>query len=313
MPIRSYQTGDEHAQSEIYNAVASALPGFKPSTAAEIARRYSGADPDPGSRYFAVVNGEVVGYAVFSPNGRISSPWCLLGAEAFREPLLETLLAEMRNRGLTEAWAAYRGDWSPVLDFLREHGFTEKRTMINYVAELSRLPAPERLPSNRLIEPLKREDLRQLIALEPSLFADIDEQAFERFYWCNAFYDFPESLFALKDGERGKVLGAFLLVLSDRFADPIKIDPAMPCFRLGAFGTERERHKRVTGLFSCVFAAQAEGEALLSSALTLLGGRSPLTHLAAQAPSDAGSLCEWYDRLFQRQGSFPILSRRLTS
>jgi hypothetical protein len=313
MPIRSYQTGDEQAQSEIYNAVACALPGFKPSTAAEIARRYSGADSDPGSRYFAVVNGEVVGYAVFSPNGRISSPWCLPGAEAFREPLLETLLAEMRNRGLTEAWAAYRGDWSPVLDFLREHGFTEKRTMINYVAELSRLPAPERLPSNRLIEPLKREDLRQLIALEPSLFADIDEQSLERFFWSNAFYGFPESLFALKDAERGKLVGAFLLVVNDRFADPTKIDSAMPCFRLGAFGTERERHKRVTGLFSCVFADQAEGEALLSSARASLAGQSPLTHLAAQAPSDDDSLCGWYDRLFQRQGSFPILSRRLTS
>ena len=36
----------------------------------------------------------------------------------------------------------------------------------------------------------------------------------------------------------------------------------MPCFRLGAFGTERERHKRVTGLFSCVFADPAEGNLL---------------------------------------------------
>ena len=71
MPIRSYQTGDEHAQSEIYNAVAGSLPGFKPSTAAEIARRYQGDDPDPKSRYFAVENGEVVGYAVFGPNGRV--------------------------------------------------------------------------------------------------------------------------------------------------------------------------------------------------------------------------------------------------
>ena len=200
-----------------------------------------------------------------------------------------------------------------MLDFLREHGFIEKRTMINYVAELSRLPAPEPLPANRRIEPLKHEDLRQLIALEPGLFADTDEPELERFYWSNPFYSFPESLFALKDGEHGKVLGAFLLVVNDRFADPTKIDSAMPCFRLGAFGTERERHKRVTGLFSCVFADQADGEVLLSSALASLDGRSPLTHLAAQAPSDAVSLCGWYDRFFERQGSFPILSRRLTN
>ena len=113
--------------------------------------------------------------------------------------------------------------------------------------------------------------------------------------------------------ERGKLLGAFLLVVSDRFADPTKIDAAMPCFRLGAFGTERERHKRVTGLFSCVFADQAEGEVLLAAALGSQAGRSGLTHIAAQAPSDAVSLCCWYDRFFQRQGSFPILSRRLSS
>ena len=313
MSIRSYQMGDEDAQSEIYNAVAGSLPGFKPSTAAEIARRYQGADPDPGSRYFAVENGAVVGYAAFGSNGRISYPWCLPEAHAYRGPLLEAVLNEMRNRGLAEAWTAYRGDWAPVLDFLREHGFTEKRTMINYVAELSRLPAPERLPSNRLIEPLKHEDLRDLIALEPCLFADIDTQVLERFYWNSPFYSFPASLFALKDGGRGKILGAFLLVVSDRFADPTKIDSAMPCFRLGAFGTERERHKRVSGLFSCVFADQTHGDVLLSSALSSLGGQAPLSHLAAQAPSDAGSLCGWYDRLFQRQGSFPILSRRLTS
>jgi hypothetical protein len=311
MAIRMYLPGDEQAQAEIYNAVAGSLPGFKPSTAAEIARRYQGADPDPESRYFAVENGQVVGYAVFAPNGRISSPWCLPGAEAYREPLLGTVLAEMRKRGIAEAWAAYRGNWFPVLDFLREHGFIEKRTMINYVAVMSRLSAPASLPSNRLIEPFKPEDLPQLIALEPGLFADVDGRDLERFYWSNPFYGFPKSLFALKDRERGKLVGAFLLVISDGFADPTKIDPAMPCFRLGAFGTERERHKRVTGLFSCVFADQAEGDVLLSSALVSLATPSPLTHIAAQAPSDAGSLCGWYDRFFERQGSFPILSRRL--
>jgi hypothetical protein len=254
-----------------------------------------------------------VGYAAFGSNGRISFPWCMPDAETYREPLLEAVLTEMRERGLDEAWAAYRNNWYPVLEFLHEHGFIVKRTMINYVAELSRLPAPERLPSNQRIEPLEHEDLGQVIALEPGLFADTDEQALERFYWSNPFHSFPESLFVLKDAERGKILGAFLLVVDDRFADPTKIDSAMPCFRLGAFGTERERHKRVTGLFSCVFADQADGEVLLSSAIASLAAQSPLTHLAAQVPSDAVALCNWYDRFFERQGSFPILSRRLTS
>ena len=313
MTIRTYQPGDEQAQAEIYNAAVSSLPGFKPASAAEITRRYHGADPDSGSRFYAIENGHVVGYAVFGANGRISAPWCLPGAEACRQPLLATVLSEMHTRGLREAWAAYRGDWSPVLDLLRQRGFVDKHTMINYVVDVSRLPAPAELPATRQIEPLKPDDLPHVIALDSSLFADMSTQEIEQFYWHNPFYNFRDSLFALKDRERDQVVGAFLTVVCDRFADPTKIDSAMPCFRLGAFGTERERHKRVNGLFSCVFAKEAEGDLLLSQARALLGRVPSLTHMAAQAPSDAVSLCGWYDRFFDRQGSFPILSRRLVS
>ena len=206
-----------------------------------------------------------MGYAVFGSNGRVSYPWCLPGSEAVREPLLDAVLAEMTKRGLPQAWAAYRGDWSPVLDFLRQHDFTEIRTMINYVADLSRLPSQNPLPSNRLVARLEPEDLPQLIALAPDLFRDVDARQLEQFYWHHPFYNFPESLFAWKDGGSGEILGVYLLVVSDRFADPTKIDAAMPCFRLGAFGTERERHKRVNGLFSCVFADEAEGKLLLTA------------------------------------------------
>ena len=311
MPIRSYQTGDEHVQARIYNEAAGSLPGFKPATADEIARRYQPADP--GTRYYAVEDGEVVGYALFGSNGRVSYPWCLPGAEPAREPLIETVLTDMRSRRLPEAWAAYRADWSPVLDFLCQHDFSEKRAMINYVADLSRLPSRDHLPSNRVIARMEREELPQLIALAPGLFSDVDAQTLERFYWDNPFYKFPENLFALKDRNSGEILGVFLLVANERFADPTKIDAAMPCFRLGAFGTERERHKRVNGLFSCVFVDEPEGELLLTASFGLQASRPGLNHVAAQAPSDAVALCAWYDRYFQRQGSFPILSRRLSS
>ena len=107
------------------------------------------------------------------------------------------------------------------------------------------------------------------------------------------------------------MLGASLLVTSDRFADPSKIDAAMPCFRLGAFGTERERHKRINGLFSCVFLDEAEGELLLSAPDWSRARQAGLTHVAAQAPSDSPALCAFYDRHFQRQGAFPILARHL--
>jgi hypothetical protein len=122
---------------------------------------------------------------------------------------------------------------------------------------------------------------------------------------------FSQSLVALKDAGRGAIRGVGLLVVNDRFADPTKIDAAMPCFRLGALGTEGERHKRVNGLFSAVFADGSEGELLLSWLVGTRARPAGLTHLAAQAPSDAPSSCDWYDRFFQRQGSFPILSRRL--
>ena len=313
MTIRSYQTGDEHAQARIYNTAAGVLPSFKPSNPEEIARRYKPGDPNSTTGYYAIENSDVVGYAAFGSNGRVSYPWCLPGAESHQEPLLETVLAAMQVRGLSEAWAAYRSDWVSVLDFLRTHGFHDKRMTINYVVEVSRLPASDRLPSNRLIEPLKQDDLPRLIALGSGLFAGVNGKELEQFYWSNSFYRFPENLFALKDAESHQILGVFLLVVDNRFADPSKIDAAMPCFRLGAFGAERERHKRVTGLFSCVFTDPDDGQVMLSAAMGSLANNSQLTHIAAQAPSDAVALCGWYDCFFERQGSFPILSRRLTS
>jgi hypothetical protein len=311
MPIRSYQPGDEQAQAFIYNTAADSLPAFKPSSPEEIARRLGAVDPDPGSRLYAVEGGEVVGYAVFCPSGRISYPWCRPGSEEVREPLLDAILGEMSRRGMPEAWATYRADWSAILDFLRKHGFDEKRQMINYVAEISRLPDRGELPDDRVIEPMGRDDLPQLAALSPRYFAGLEPRSLEAFFWANPFIDFSQSLYALKERRTGGLLGACLLVISDRFADPTKIDPAMPCFRLGTFGTERERHKRVNGLFSCIFADEAEGELLLRAPDWQRARESGLTHVAAQAPSDAPALCAFYDRVFQRQGAFPILSRLL--
>src|SRR4051812_112053 len=119
MRIRPYQPGDEVAQAAIYNAAAGRLPHFKPATADEIARRYRSAEADPATRFYAVEDGRVVGYAVFDPNGRLSYPWCLEGHDAARDPLLEAVLTAMTGRALTEARAAYRADWSPVLVYFR--------------------------------------------------------------------------------------------------------------------------------------------------------------------------------------------------
>ena len=262
-------------------------------------------------RFYATENGEVVGYAVFSPFGRVSFPWCLPGAEILREPLLDAMIAEMKKRNIADAWAAYRADWSPVLEFLCKHEFIEKCAMVNFVAEISNLHAADHLPVNRVVEHLQRDDLPRVVKLTPALFADTDLRALDRFLWENPFYNFPERLLALKEPRTGEIHAVSLLVSDGRFADPSKIDSSMPCFRLGAFGTERERHKRVNGLFSCVFRDEGDADLLLHAALATTSGRSNLTFLAAQAPSDSPALCHWYDRHFQRQGSFPILSRKL--
>ena len=216
----------------------------------------------------------------------------------------------MSERGCPEAWLAYRADWSPVLDFFREHRFTPLREMVNYISELAPLPrAP--IPEGQVIAPLVREELPQLLALGKGLIAEDDPDALAEFFWENPFFP-AESLYALESPDGGKLRGAALVVGNLGYADPTAIDAAMPCFRLGALGTERDRHKRINGMFSCMFEDEAAAEALLAEAVRRLE-HAGLTHIAAQAPSDRPELITFYDRWFRRQGAFPILARRLSS
>src|SRR5688500_9180510 len=106
MTIRTSQPGDEAAQVGLYNEAAGELPKFKPATLDGVRRRSRAADFDPGARFFAVEDGQAVGYATFQPNGRVSYPWCRKGHERHAGPLFEAALQEMRRRGLTAAFAA---------------------------------------------------------------------------------------------------------------------------------------------------------------------------------------------------------------
>jgi hypothetical protein len=309
MIIRHYRPGDEEAQARVYNEAAGALPGFKPASAAEVARRYQGADPDPAAKFYAERGGAVVGYAVFNPNGRISYPWCLPGAEDLRLPLLNAVLAGLSARGVPEAWAAYRADWHGVGAFLREHRFAVKREMINYVAPLADLPR-DAAPAGRVVCGVERHETGAIPALDREVFpGDAAAEPLARFYWENPYFR-PDSLFALRRAEDGGFVAATLAIANASYADPTKIDPAMPCFRLGALGTEGERHKRVNGMFSVVFRDEADGATLLAEAARRFE-REGLTHVAAQAPSDAPRLVAFYDRHFRRQGAFPIYARPL--
>jgi hypothetical protein len=88
----------------------------------------------------------------------------------------------------------------------------------------------------------------------------------------------------------------------------------MPCFRLGAIGTEIERTKRVNGLFSFVVEPTTDigvaGRYLLAEACDRLD-RAGLTHVAAQCSSDRTRELEFYRKYFQTQNAFPIFVRKL--
>ena len=182
--------------------------------------------------------------------------------------------------------------------------------MINYVAELSRLPRAA-VPEGWVVAPMERGELAEVRAMGEGIFSEESFESLEEFYWGNPYFA-PESLFVVKGEADGEILGAAQVIDNPEYADPTKLDAAMPCFRLGTLGTERERHKRVRGMFSCIFTDEPAGEVLLAEAVRRME-RAGLTHVAAQVSSTPARMTHFYDRYFTRQGSFPILSRRLAA
>lgn len=311
MEIRPYKPGDEFAQADIFNDVAASLPGFKPAAAADLRRRWEGPDAQAMLRLYAVDEAaRIVAYVTLNANGRLSYPWCLPGHEKAREPLLTEALAAASRRGLERVWTTYRDDWTPVLAFFMAAGFRHECDQINYVADLHDLPVSSRA-KNRMFCPMSRDEFRQISQIAGNLFQQTDPFLLAHYYADNDFFS-PSSVFAINDTSDGHLRGVGLVISDPRYADPTQIDPRMPCFRLGVFGTESERHKRVKGLVSFLFKDIEDGVALLGEAARRLraGG---LIHAAAQVSSNAGHLVAFYDAYFKRQGSFPILSRDLAA
>jgi hypothetical protein len=312
MNIRTFQPGDDAGQVGIYNEAAAALPKFKAATLDEIRRRCHADDFDPTTRFYAEVKGRVVGYATFQSSGRVSFPWTRAGHEAAAEPLFEAVLQAMKARGLLRAFAAYRADWTTQSEFFQRHGFPVAREIVNFVMDLAELPTPAARPGNAF-SPLKREDMPTILAMAPNLWRVQTAEQLEPHLLDNPHFP-ADSLFALRQKPDGVPLAVGIVVESPTYANPKQVDAAMPCFRLGAFGTEGLTHKRINGLFGFLANLSRDVNPL---ALDLLGHAAlklettDVETLAAQVPSDVPQLLRFYKQYFRRQGSFPIYERTL--
>jgi hypothetical protein len=312
MSIRTFQPGDDVAQVSIYNEAAAELPKFKPATLDEVRRRNRAADFDPTSRFIALANGRPMAYASFSVSGRVSFPWCRKGFEVLAEPLFSQMLQEMKQRGLTTAFAAYRGDWAPQRDFFLAHNFTQPREMVNYVMDLAEMPTPAARPLLPLA-PVGKEDLPAILALAPQVLRVNTIEALEEYLFHNDYFP-PDALFVLRGKSATQVEALGIVIANPSYSHPKQVDAFMPCFRLGAFGTEGLTTKRLNGLFSVLIADQRNVNAL---ALDMLGyaarqlEETEVETLAAQVASDVPHLMRFYKQYFRRQGSFPIYERSL--
>jgi hypothetical protein len=313
MEIRSFKPGDDAAQVSIYNEAAAQLPKFKPVTLDEVRRRLRGPDFDPAARFFAVADGRPVAYQTFHPgNGRVSYPWHRPGHEPAAAALLERVLAAMKERGLTSAFAAYRADWTEQGAFFEGRGFRKVREMHNFVLDPVDLPTPAARPASQ-IGPLTPEDLPAALALAPGVPRARTVEELGRHLFHNPYFG-GDASFALRGKVRGAPAAVGVLIANAAYADPKQVDAAMPCFRLGAFGTEGMTTKRINGLFSFLAGERndvsALGLDLLGHALMQLETTEVAT-LAAQVPSDAPHLLHFYKQYFRPQGSFPIFERSL--
>lgn len=310
--IRTFLSGDDVEQVSIYNEAASGLPRFKPAALDEVRRRLRDPHFDPTTRLFALVNGRPVGYVSLSPHGRIGFPWCRKGHEACALALFERGLAELRQRGVRTAFTAYRSDWEAVWAFFQSQGFTKVRDMLNYGMDLVEMPTPAARTSS-LITPVFPRDIGALLELGQGVLRLTDPEALRRYLFENVYFP-PSSLFALRLRPEGPPQAVGLLVTSPAFANPQQLDAMMPCFRLGAFGTEGLTHKRINGMFSVL---AADNRDLLPFTLELLSyahrrlEETDVATLAAQVPSDATHLVRFYESHFRFQGSFPVYERSL--
>ncbi|HEY7157000.1 MAG TPA: hypothetical protein VH575_23730, partial [Gemmataceae bacterium] len=281
------------------------------ATLDEIRRRVQAADYDPSARFLAVADGQPVGYAGFHANGRVSYPWCRKGHEAAAQPLFDRVLQAMKERGLSRAFAVYRADWPAQQEFFHHKGFRLRREMVNFVLDRAAMPAPP-VRSGYPIGPATADDVPAILELGANALQVKDRTALERHLFHNPYFS-ADAVVTLRENADAPPRAVGIFIANAAYADPRQVDAAMPCFRLGAFGTEGMSSKRLNGLFSFLSADSSDAAALALELMDHAGRRrgDAIAAIGAQVPSDAGHLLRFYEQYFQRQASFPFLERSL--
>jgi hypothetical protein len=212
---------------------------------------------------------------------------------------------------MTRAFAAYRADWKAQCDFFTARGFRLAREMVNFVIDLADMPTPAASPTGGFAA-LTPSDVSEVLGLAPQALLVCTSAQLEQHLLHNVYFK-PEAVF-VRRGRTGAIAAVGVLVEDPKYANPNQLDAAMPCFRLGAFGTEGMSVKRINGLFSFL---APPGNDVNPLGLSLLGEASyrlrstELDCLAAQVPSDVSHLVRFYQQYFRRQGSFPVFEREL--
>jgi hypothetical protein len=168
-----------------------------------------------------------------------------------------------------------------------------------------------------VITPLRQEDVPLLPQMAPETLRTRNPADLERHLFRNPYFG-PEALYALRSRTADGAPSAVGVLIQDpAYADPRGLDADMPCFRLGAFGTEGMQAKRVRGLFSFLTPpgpnANALGLDLMAHAAKRLEVSADMDTLAAQVPSDVPHLLRFYQMNFRRQGSFPVFELPLAT
>jgi hypothetical protein len=223
-------------------------------------------------------------------------------------------LQALKGRGIRKVFTAYRGDWLKISDFFKKEGFVHVRDMVNFILAFENMPTPPARLST-LVLPAQAADLPKIFALAPQVFRVPDAAGLMTELWDNPLVAAPDSLFVMRNRTDGSPVAAGIFITNSTYTDPRLVDSQMPCFRLGAFGTEGMTTKRIKGLFS--FVARLDqylvglGMDLLAYAALRLSEEDDISCFAAQVASDVPPLLSFYQRHFERQGSFPVLEREL--